>query len=184
MRIKFYLGIFIVIILIFSLTAQLPAAKLTFSINAHLGLTLVDVGDATGWYDDVVDWDTFFFGFFGQGFYQMEKFSVGLEVGYSRLYYYYAVVPYGYQPIRYEGESAPMKGLLITQIEITDSIFLQAGAGLHFFDDPAFGFMGSLRYHLKISDKIQIPIFLRSDLIIGTGTPFVLSFGSGVVIIL
>ena len=182
MRIKVTLGVFIIFVLIVSMAAPLPASNLTISINAHLGLTIVDVGVATEWGNSVEDWDTFFYGFFAQGFYQIGKFSAGLEFGYSRLYYYYAVVPYGYQPIRYEGESAPMKGLIVTQYALTDSIFVQAGAGLHFFDDPAFGLMTSFRYHVKISDKLLIPVFIRYDLILGTGTPMVVSFGTGVTI--
>lgn len=184
MKVKRCSGLFLLFALIFSLTLALPASNLTLGLHVHGGITIVDVGKATEWGRYVDDWDTFFYGFFAQGFYQLSKLYVGFEFGYSRLYYYYARVPYAPRPIIYEGVSAPMKGLLITQYAITDSIFVQAGAGLHFFDEAAIGLMGSFGYHLKISDKIQIPIFLRTDLILGTGTPIVFSIGSGVVLLL
>jgi len=185
MKLKTYLKVFLSFILILGLAATLPAFNLILGLHGHVGVTVVDVGTATGWGDDVDEWDTFFFGFFAQGFYQINKLYVGLELGYNRLYYYFARVPYAYpSTLTYEGTSAPMKGLVVAQYELTKSVFAQVGAGLHFFDDPAIGFMGSIRYHLNVTDKIQVPIFARADLIAGDGTPIVLSAGVGVVIFL
>ena len=171
---------FLFCFLFFGLQA-LQALELTFAAHFKIGTTLVDVEKASG-YDPLEEWDTFHYQINIQALYHLKKFQVGVELGFDRLYYFYARVPYGYQTIYRENTIGTTSLIGLFQYQLIDSIFFQGGSGLYFFESgTVLGFMGSLRYHFKITEKISIPAFIRVDVIFGDATPTPFAAGLGVI---
>jgi hypothetical protein len=156
--------------------------RLTFGLQGGAGLTMVNLAKASGYDEPILsDWGTFHYKFNVQAFYKFGLIELGLEVGYNDLYWYSLRIPYGIQTIYRENSVSTMNIYGLLQHVTPSAIFLQAGAGIHVFDEgSALGFMGTVGYDFRLSERLSMPIFLRFDLILGDGTPTPVSLGAGI----
>jgi hypothetical protein len=156
--------------------------KLTIGFHGSAGLTIVDLAKASGYDEPILtDWGTFHYKFNVQALYKIGLIELGFEVGYNDLYWYYLRIPYGTQTIYRENYISTMNIYGLLQHTTPSAIFLQAGAGIHIFDEgSALGFMGTVGYDFRLSERLSLPIFLRLDLILGDGTPIPISLGAGI----
>jgi hypothetical protein len=156
--------------------------KLKIGVQGGAGFTIVDLAKASGYDEPILtNWGTFHYKFNLQALYKVGMIELGLEVGYNDLYWYYLRIPYGDQTIYRENyvHTVNIYGLL--QHTMPNAIFLQAGAGIHIFDDGStLGLMGAAGYDIRLTDKLSIPLFLRLDVIFGDGTPIPISAGAGI----
>lgn len=156
--------------------------KLKIGIQGGAGFTIVDLAKASGYDEPILtDWGTFHYKFNLQALYKVGIIELGLEAGYNDLYWYYLRIPYGIQTIYRTNCVSTISIYGLLQHTMPNAIFLQAGAGIHIFDDGStLGLMGAVGYDFRLSERLSIHLFLRIDLILDDGTPIPLSLGAGV----
>lgn len=157
-------------------------SKLKIGVLGSAGFTIVDLTKASGYDEPILtNWGTFHYQFDLQATYKIGLLELGLEVGYNKLYWYYLRIPYGTQTIYRERHINTVNIYGLIQHTRPNAIFLQAGAGVHFFKDgTVLGFMSTAGYEFRLSDKLSAPLFIRIDLIMGDGTPIPISLGAGI----
>lgn len=163
------------------LVIPLKSIHMSIGIHVDFGKTFADkykVAPPETVYVD--EWDSSFGGYFIQVLFNLKKIDVGLEYGKCHIFSLAGRRVSSYYGFHYGLEKifTPYKLLAIIQYEIIDSLFLQAGSGFY-LDNPEFGFMVSIRNHLKVTKFLEIPVFLRADLIASNGLPDYLSISAG-----
>lgn len=165
--------------------SKIPSSKenkLKIGIQGSAGFTVVNMTEASGYDEPILtDSGTFHYKFNLQATYKIGLIELGLEVGYNNLYWYSLRIPYGTQTIYRENHVSTINIYGLLQHTRPNAIFLQAGAGIHIFDEgTTLGFMSTVGYDFRLSEKLSIPLFIRIDLILGDGTPIPLSLGAGI----
>jgi hypothetical protein len=147
------------------------------------GYTVIDLPSALDYDDDELDdWNQFFGAIKLQGtFARLGNVRVGAEIGYSRLYYYYAIVQYVPNDLIYEEDVWVWSVAGLAALDVSPQIELQGAAGLYGFDDGiTFGLKGAALYRLQVAEKVAIPVGASVDVIFGDGTPIGLALAVGV----
>jgi hypothetical protein len=146
-----------------------------FRINGGAGYTFIDLSTALDYnWDDFRDWDQLNVKVSLQSlFFHISPFSVGVEVGYNILYYYYVIIAYTeYQPIYREATVYTINVSAVGAYSLSDIISILSSAGVYFFENgTTFGFKGSLVFRLPITENIAIPFALVGEVIFGDGIP-------------
>lgn len=145
-----------------------------FRINGGAGYTFVDLEEALEWdWEYFYEWDYLNIKANIQClFFHIPPFSVGAEVGYNILYYYYVRIPYSGYTITYEGTVAPINVSAVAAYSLSDTISILSSAGAYFFDNgTTFGFKGSLVFLLPLTEDMAIPFALIGEVIFGSGIP-------------
>lgn len=168
-----------------TIDSKKPAKKenaLKIGLQGSAGSTMVDLVKVTDYDEPILkNWGTSHYQIKLQALYRIGSIEPGVEVGYNDLYWYYLKIPYGTQWIYRERYINTINIYGLLQHTRPNAIFLQAGAGVHFFHDgTSLGFMGTAGYEFRLSEKLSMPVFIRLDLILGDGTPIPLSLGAGI----
>jgi hypothetical protein len=161
------------------LGAAFPAAaqrvdSLTLRLNAGAGYTIIDLPTALEWDADYFeDWDEVDIKVNLQGlFLDFGRVSLGAEIGYNRLYYYYVVVPWVPSNLYYEGSVGPVNISVLGAVEVARNFFIQAAAGAYIFSDGVTaGLCASAMYTVPIGASMAIPIAANAEVVFGSGTP-------------
>ena len=184
---------YLICILFLSIIFAQHNQKNDFIINFqnNFGYTIVDVSKAMEIpeYSDItreglVDWNQFNYKGLIQAFIQKEKYAIGGEVGFNRIYRWeerYKTFD-GYDRWRWGTIWTWHLGVLI-QKKIADQYYLTSGAGVYTFFNgtgTTVGFPLAIGHDLKISDILILPIEFRTDIIFGNGTPIAIGGGIGI----
>jgi hypothetical protein len=184
--------IIILIIIMSVIYAQLDDnKKFVINLQNNFGYTIVEVAQAmeTTEFSDItneglVDWDQFNYKGLVQVFMPIEKFMVGGEVGFNRLYRWeerYKTFD-GYD--RWRGGTIWTWHIsALIQLKFADQYYLTTGTGIYTFMNgtgTTIGFPLAVGHVIKINDLISLPIEFRTDIIFGSGTPIALGGGIGI----
>jgi len=170
---------FFFFILLYAGSAQFKSVGLVVGA----GYTVVDVEQVLESYT-LEDWDNFSMLYKAFGEYQVnEKFLLGGEFGRNRLYYWeYQAPGYSYYNWRTEWTT---NLVIYASYYFGENLFVQFGPGIHFFDDgTVIGFLASVGTNISVAEKLQIPLVLRIEPVLGTETPIAINFASGLKYIL
>lgn len=174
--------IILIVILIFPIFAF---SQKSVEFTAAAGYTFVDVENlvdkdeiAGSW---ATDWDNFSYGFGAQVFlFSVKNMTFGAELMYHRLFWYSVAVPYGYETIyrTYYVNSTRLTPIL--RIGANNKFSADIGPEFNFMDGMAIGLMVSSNYSISISEKLEVPLKLRLDLIGGTVLYLPITFNAGI----
>lgn len=183
----------IIISVLFSQTKN--DSKLIINLQNNFGYTVVNVSEAMDIpeYSDIVgeglvDWDQFNYKGLVQVFIPRDKFLIGGEVGFNRLYRWeerYKTFD-GFDRWRWGQIWTWHIGVLL-QMKVADLYYLTTGAGVYTFmngSGTTVGFPLALGHDLHLTNNITIPIEFRTDIIFGNATPIALGGGIGIKIAL
>ena len=105
--------------------------------------------------------------------------SLGAEVGYQHFFWYTTPVP-GYS-WSYEYNVDAIRLLLLMRANLYENLFIEFGPGAFLFGEwTDYGLMASVGYRVDITEKIAIPVKLRTEIILDKDSnlyPVGLSFG-------
>ena len=151
------------------------------SVKAHdlngflgAGYTAVNLAEAAGRPEgELEQWDQFHYQIALQyAPFQLGRGALGLEVAYQQLYYYYYESPFGSQVARGENYAETTSLQVFFQGALGTKAFYQLGVGPHLFDDGvALGVFGAAGLRILITDKMSLPVGLRTDFVTGDGLP-------------
>jgi hypothetical protein len=166
-------------------------SKLTINFQNNFGYTMVNVSEAMEipeyseiTQEGLVDWGQFNYKGLVQVFIPRDKFLIGGEVGFNRLYRWeerYKTFD-GYDRWRWGQIWTWHIGVLL-QLTIADQYYITSGAGVYTFlngSGTTIGFPLAIGHDLKLGDKLTFPIEFRTDIIFGNATPIALGGGIGV----
>lgn len=170
-------------------------SKLIINLQNNFGYTVVNVSEAMEIpeFSDIteeglVDWDQFNYKGLVQVFIPRNKFMIGGEVGFNRLYRWeerYKTFD-GYDRWRWGQIWTWHLGVLI-QMKVADIYYVTSGAGVYTFMNDSgttIGFPLAIGHDLRLTDNITLPIEFRTDIIFGEATPIALGGGIGIKIAL
>jgi hypothetical protein len=177
----------LVVIAAILLGAVFPAGSqgidsLTLRLNAGVGYTVIDLPTALGWDEQYFeDWSELDIKGNVQGlFMDLGPITLGAELGYNRLYYYYVRVPYLPSPLIYEKSVGPVSLSILGAFEVFSNFFVQAVLGPYFFDDGVtIGIGTSAMYVIPIRENMGIPVAAYADVVFGDGTPIAVGLTAG-----
>jgi hypothetical protein len=147
------------------------------------GYTAIDLPSALGWEEQYFEeWEQIYATVNLQGsFLNFGSFTLGAEIGYNLLYYYYVRVPYVPSPLIYEGTVSTINIGALGTMSLTETLAVQAVVGLHIFEDGVtLGVKSSLLYRIPISELMAVPLGLTAEVIFGDGTPIVIGLVAGI----
>lgn len=168
------------------------SAQTTVNIQNDFGYTLVDVGKAVDVPDynystrqGLNDQDQFNYrGLVQVLFQRSETISWGPELGISRLYYWEETyIPVGFSARWRWGTIWTWHIGGIIRKQLSSDYYLLTGGSLHTFMDGSGTTLGipfAIGREFSFSDKITLPIELRTDIIFGNDTPIGIGAGIGV----
>jgi hypothetical protein len=170
-----------IFILLFLVSSNSIAQKTEISVNGIAGITLLDVESALQ--TTLEDWSTFSYGGYVQAKYKVNNlFLLGIEGGYHRLYYWEELyLASGYGTYYRWGDAATIHFGPVIEVK-KHRLFLQAGGNVRIFTDASGvvpGIMASAGYDMKLSEKLAMPIGLRTDVVFGSGVPVAINFTIG-----
>jgi hypothetical protein len=99
-------------------------------------------------------------------FAKLGKLQVGAEAGYE-YYFWYSVPAVGYSwYYTYEPRAAHVS--VVGRMDLGGNFFVDFGGGAYFFSGgyTNIGITGALGYMIKVSDKLSVPIKVRSTVIL------------------
>lgn len=158
------------IILILLILSMQVMAQSSIEVTAGAGATAIDLDKLVAEDDPASsttlnNWDTFSAGLSVQGiFTDKENFNLGAEVMYHYLYYYETRDFFFPSPIfrEYYVETYRLAGFV--RIGNQDGFHIDAGPSINISDGVGLGVLLSLNYAIAVTDKISIPLKLRSDI--------------------
>lgn len=165
-------------------------SNISVNLQNNFGYTIVDVSQAIGipkyshiTDEGLVDWNQFNYkGLVQILFNRSEDISLGLELGFHRLYYWEEkYIPSGLSPRWRWGTIWTMQLGALVRRTIVSHYYVMAGSGLHIFlngSGATIGFPLAIGHELPISEAFTIPIEFRIDIIFGKAIP--ISLGGGV----
>jgi len=142
----------------------------SFEFTIGAGVTAIDVEQLVE-KDEIAgttaeEWEVFNYGISGQYFLASRgSLMFGAELMYQYLYYYRVNVPFGEVDIFREYFVNAIKITPIVRFGINDSFAFDLGPEFNFMDGLSLGLLVSANYYIPISDKIDIPIKVRVDII-------------------
>ena len=160
-KIKFILFIFLLPI------TGISQTSVEFSLG--LGGTAIDIESLVE-EDEIdgtfaTDWGTMNYGISGQYFFATKgNFSFGSELMYQYLYWYSVAVPYGSQPIYREYSVSAIKLTPILRYQVSSAFAFDIGPEFNFMEGLNLGLLISANYYITVSDKIDIPLKVRFDI--------------------
>jgi hypothetical protein len=129
--------------------------------------TLVEKDEVRG--TTATDWGVFSGGVSAQYFFASKgNIVLGAELMYQHLYWYQVRIPYGMQFINREYSVSAVRIAPILRFGGENNFVFDIGPELNFMDGVAIGLLLSANYFFPVSDKINIPVKLRMDVINGT----------------
>ena len=185
-----------ILILFIGLLSHLSSQAITFGFHLNEGYSSTQNKWAFMPYDDATEihwWDNDVDGYFFQIFVETKFVDIGIEYG-KMSFFEFSTGHWGgnyridiYYPFTGDYETKRMLGLV--QFKLWKNFHAQLGIGSH-FHPPTYiaergsllGLMTSCRYHIKITDFLEIPIFLRTDYNGVEGKLTTYSMGAGLVV--
>ncbi len=142
----------------------------TAEFTAAVGGTIIDIenlvetDEISGSY--ATDWGTVNFGISGQYFFLSKgNISLGAELMYQDLYWYSVRIPYGTTPINREYSVSAVKTTPVLRFGGNGNFAFDIGPEFNFMDGVNLGLLLSADYFIKVSDKFDIPVKARLDVI-------------------
>jgi len=141
--------------------------------------SIVDEDEVSG--TIATDWGTLNWGISGQFIHATKgTLGFGIELMYQDLYWYSVKVPYGTQNIYREYYVSTFKITPILRIGANNNFSFDVGPEFNFIDGLSIGLLLSVNYYVPISDKIDIPLKVRIDVIDYIVVTVPISFNAGV----
>jgi hypothetical protein len=147
------------------------------------GYTAVDVEKAIDW-SPLEEWDNIGIILKAVAEYELKPalMLVG-EFGENRLYYWeYRWSDGTYSGTRYRSEWTTNIGISFKKM-VGESFYLQAGPGVHIFNDGSGTVLGVLLgagYELEVGDSFRVPLGIRIEPVFGSAIPVSFLFNSGI----
>lgn len=160
----------ILVLLVCLLPLTSSFAQLSFEGTIGVGPTIINIERLVA-IDEITntvaqDWGQFCHGFSGQGFYDIGNIGIGIEFMYQSLYWYSVRIPYGDYSLYRDYEISAFKISPLVRFRSDNAFNIDMGPEINFNSDGImYGILLSINYFIKISDKIDIPVKLRSELI-------------------
>ncbi|MDH5476156.1 MAG: hypothetical protein OEX22_10730 [Cyclobacteriaceae bacterium] len=156
-------------IILFFLLPFMGVSQSSVEFSIGVGATAIDIenlvekDEITGSF--ATDWEVINYGISGQYFFgSKENFSFGSELMYQSLYWYSVAVPFGSQTIYREYSISAVKITPILRYEVTRAFAFDIGPEFNFMEGIKLGLLFSANYYIPVSDKIDIPLKLRFDI--------------------
>ncbi|MCK5068053.1 MAG: hypothetical protein KAR16_11460 [Bacteroidales bacterium] len=166
------------------LCLSLASAQLrSVGLVAGAGYTAVDIEDAVDW-SPLEEWDNFGIIIKAVVEYELKPglLLVG-EVGENRLYYWeYRWSDGYYSGTRYRSEWTTNIGLSFKKL-LNKSLYIQAGPGVHIFNDGSGTVLGLLLgagYEMEVGDRFVVPLGFRVEPVFGNAVPISLLLHTGI----
>jgi len=141
--------------------------SIEFTLGA--GATIIDIeklvllDENTG--TEALDWGTTNYGISGQYVVSTsENIAFGGELMYHSLYWYSVRVPYVPNPIYRDYSISTLRLSPIIRFGGTKAFNFDLGPSFNLSDGLALGMLASANYNIAISDKIELPIKFRLDI--------------------
>jgi len=155
----------------------------SFGLTTGVGYTAVDIEKAIDW-DDLEDWDHFGVIIKAYGEYELRPaLHVVGEIGSNRLYYWeYRWSDGYYWGYRWRAEWTTNVGISFKKL-VGDAFFVQAGPGVHIFNDGSgtvLGLLLALGYDFSLTDHLRIPVGFRIEPVFGNAMPTSLLVNAGI----
>jgi len=174
----------IVLIWIGLISISMASAQFrSFGLVAGAGYTMVDIEEAISW-SPLEEWDHIGIIIKAVAEYELKSslFLVG-EIGENRLYYWEYLYSDGYYTgTRWRSEWTTNIGISFKKL-IGDALYLQAGSGVHIFNDGSgtvLGFLVGAGYELELSERFVVPLGLRIEPVFGNAIPVSFLLHSGI----
>ncbi len=148
-------------------------SQLKFEVNANAGGTIVDIEKLVEIDENentiATDWGQFSSGLSAQLFYtSIGNISMGTELGYQYLFWYSVRIPYGSSPIYREYDVSVFKIAQVFRFGGEKSFNLDLGPEICISSGGVMpGIFGSVNYFYKLTDKIDIPLKIRAEVMSG-----------------
>lgn len=161
----------------------LSAQFRSVGLVAGAGYTVVDIEDAIEW-SPLEEWDNYGIIIKAVAEYELKPglLLVG-EAGTNRLYYWeYRWSDGYYSGTRCRSEWTTNIGLSFKKM-LGDSFYLQAGPGVHIFNDgtgTVLGFVLGAGTDLEIGERFSVPLGFRVEPVFGNAVPISLLLHSGI----
>jgi len=166
----------LIVLTVITFTGKL-SAQTEVQIFAGVGVTGVDV---ESWYGGGVnDWGTMMAEAYAVAYpFHFGNISIGAEVGYQ-YFFWYTVPVFGYSWV-YEYQVDAIRIMALMRARIKNNAFAELGPGAFIISDwVSPGIMASLGYGIQISEKIAVPIKLRTEFVAGDNL-FVVGLSGGI----
>ena len=155
----------------------------SFGLTTGAGYTAVDIEKAIDWYD-LEDWDHIGVIIKAFGEYELKSgFHLVGEIGSNRLYYWeYRWSDGYYSGYRWRSEWTTNVGISVRKL-VGEAFFVQAGAGVHVFNDGSGivpGLLLGLGYDVSLSDHLRVPVGFRVEPVFGSALPTSLLLNAGI----
>ncbi|MDH5368041.1 MAG: hypothetical protein OEW67_13735 [Cyclobacteriaceae bacterium] len=156
------------IVLIF-LHPLVGVSQNSVEFSVGIGATVIDIESLVE-KDEIAgafatDWEVINYGISGQYFFGSKgNVSFGSEVMYQSLYWYSVAVPFGSQTIYREYSVSAIKITPILRYEVASAFVFDIGPELNIMDGVKLGLLLSANYYIPVSDKVDIPIKIRFDI--------------------
>jgi len=157
--------------------------SIEFTLGA--GVTIIDIEKLVLLDENIgseaLDWETTSFGISGQYFISTsENIAFGGELMYQSLYWYSVRVPYVPNPIYRDYSISTVRITPIIRMGGANAFNFDLGPEFNFSDGLSIGVLASANYNIAISDKIDIPLKLRLDIMNQIVTTIPVSINVGV----
>lgn len=147
------------------------------------GYTMVDIEKAIDW-SPLEEWDNIGVVIKAVAEYELRHgLNLVGEFGENRLYYWeYRWSDGYYSGTRYRSEWTTNIGVSFKKF-VGESFYLQAGPGVHIFNDGSgtvLGVLAGAGYEVKVGDKFIVPLGARIEPVFGSAIPVSFLFHSGI----
>lgn len=141
--------------------------------------SLVEQDEGTG--AIATDWGTVNYGISGQYIFASKgDFSFGAELMYQFMYWYNIRVPYGSQPIYREYDVTTFRITPLLRYGGESAFSMDIGPEFNIMDGVKVGVLLSANYAFPVSDKIEIPLKVRFDILNNIVMTMPISLNAGI----
>lgn len=173
------------------ITGALGLAQVEFSIIPKIGVNVVDIEKATGSlkYENATggtylnSWNTFNYGVSVEGVLKKEqKWNFGGEITYNRLYYWEEAYETFYGREYRWGEVGTIGLGLLYKYSINEIFYFKPVVSLDIFTGGSGICLGTALAagaNIKVTDKLAIPVEIRTEQIFGSAVSLLFNAGAG-----
>ncbi len=172
-------------ILLLTILPSIGFSQKSAEVTVGIGYSAVDIEGIVEKdeiaHTEATDWGQFNGGVSGQFFLPVTgNIGFGAELMYQHLFWYSIRAPYGSYDIYREYSINTFKITPIVRLGINSAVSFDIGPELNFLYGLKFGALASACYSISISDKIEIPVKLRMEIINYIEPIFPISLHAGI----
>ena len=172
-------------ILLLTILSSIGYSQKSAEITLGIGFSAVDVEGIVDKDEiantEATDWGQFNGGVSGQFFIPLTgNIGFGAELMFQHLFWYSIRAPYGYYDIYREYSINAFKISPLVRIGTTSAVSFDIGPEFNFLYGLKLGAMASACYSISVSEKIEIPVKLRMEIIDYIEPIFPISLHAGI----